>query len=247
MPEYSEVRLNGEYITQINRNRQIVEIQTLPTNKLGGIEEIDVIGKTLRASSRGKELRLHFGSQSLVLILGMSGGFKNFHQPLDNTNIHWKHSHLRFRMSDGDWFNWVDVRRFGKSVGTDWSQHRGPDIFDEKEGFIQNILTNLHHSDFSKPIYETLMNQRWFNGIGNYLRAEILGKWNQNPFQPANQIITFGFLQHLISVVQQSYIIGRDGLDWGDWMEYYGKGENLIDKGKRRFWFHPKWHTSQGD
>ena len=54
---------------------------------------------------------------------------------------------------------------------------------------MKNILDNIEHRDFNKPTHEVLMNQQWFNGIGNYLRAEILGKWDVNPFQPIRNII----------------------------------------------------------
>ncbi|EOB00007.1 Endonuclease VIII-like 1, partial [Anas platyrhynchos] len=38
----------------------------------------------------------------------------------------------------------------------------------------ENVLKNLDDKAFDKPICEALLNQKYFNGIGNYLRAEIL-------------------------------------------------------------------------
>lgn len=253
MPEFSEVRLMAEYITDVNKTRHIVEVKTLKSNKLKLIEEIDVIGKRLSATSKGKELKLHIGDSDVVITLGMSGGFKNFKVARDDSYKYWKHSHLRFKMSDGEWFNWVDVRRFGKSLGYDWGVKRGPDMFDDTEGFIRNILGNLNHKDFNKPTYEVLMNQYWFNGVGNYLRAEILGKWDCNPFQPIRNILTEDFLKHLIRQVRESYILGGgknytwnsteigNPNSWDDWIQYYGKGEHIVDKQKRTFWFNKKY------
>ena len=253
MPEFSEVRLTAEYITNVNKSRHIVGVETLTSNKIKLIEGVDVIGKQLSASSRGKELKLHIGDTDIVITLGMSGGFRNFKVAKDNTDKHWKHSHLRFKMSDGEWFNWVDVRRFGKSLGYDWGVKRGPDMFDDSEGFIRNILDNLNHRDFDKPTYEVLMNQYWFNGVGNYLRAEILGKWDCNPFQPIRNILTEDFLKHLIRQVRESYILGGgknytwnsteidNPNSWDDWIQYYGKGEHIVDKQKRTFWFDKKY------
>ncbi|PIK61290.1 putative endonuclease 8-like 1-like [Apostichopus japonicus] len=37
-----------------------------------------------------------------------------------------------------------------------------------------NVLESLSSSEFDRPICEVLLNQKYFNGIGNYLRAEIL-------------------------------------------------------------------------
>ena len=256
MPEYSEVRLTAEYVTECNKDRTITEVEYLPSNKLKLVEEISVVGKKLSASSRGKEIKLHFNQDNVVINLGMSGSFRNFTQRSTDKNKAWKHAHIRFKMNDGDWFTWTDVRRFGKSVGKDWSTNRAPDIFDETDDFIKNILDNKEHRDFNKPAHELLMNQKYFNGIGNYLRAEILGKWDVNPFQPMKNILNETFLNHLINQVMDSYELGGgklytwtnenknqkfDKLSWNQWMQFYGRRERIRDKQKRTFWFDKKW------
>lgn len=38
----------------------------------------------------------------------------------------------------------------------------------------ENVLSHLADHAFDRPICEALLNQKYFNGIGNYLRAEIL-------------------------------------------------------------------------
>ena len=38
----------------------------------------------------------------------------------------------------------------------------------------ENVLDNIEKAAFNKPICEAMLNQKFFNGIGNYLRAEIL-------------------------------------------------------------------------
>ena len=41
---------------------------------------------------------------------------------------------------------------FGKSlIGKDWNENRGPDLFDDEEGFRKHILQNIEHRDFDKP------------------------------------------------------------------------------------------------
>lgn len=40
--------------------------------------------------------------------------------------------------------------------------------------YRENVLSNLEDAAFDKPVCEALLNQKYFNGIGNYLRAEIL-------------------------------------------------------------------------
>lgn len=57
------------------------------------------------------------------------------------------------------------------------------------KAFRGNILSNLENVAFSKPICEVLMNQKFFNGIGNYLRAEILFRGSVPPFDPAREVL----------------------------------------------------------
>lgn len=254
MPEYSEVRLTSEYINAVNENKIIVDVEFLSSNKLKLVEELNVIGSHLSSKSRGKELKLYFDYDSVVITLGMSGGFKLFNHP-DETNLKWKHGHIRFKLNDGSYFVWHDVRRFGKSLGGDWTySKRGPDMFDETEKFISNIFENKDHRDFKKPAYEVLMNQKWFNGVGNYLRAEILGKWGETPFQPMVNLLNEKFLKHLIAQVSDSYRLGGGQLytwknesyslidnSWDEWMQFYGTGSFITDSQGRRFWFDKKF------
>ncbi|KAH0619860.1 hypothetical protein JD844_014232, partial [Phrynosoma platyrhinos] len=53
----------------------------------------------------------------------------------------------------------------------------------------ENVLRNLSDKAFNKPICEALLNQKYFNGIGNYLRAEILYRLKIPPFQEARTVL----------------------------------------------------------
>ena len=65
--------------------------------------------------------------------------------------------------------------RFGRWELTDeWSKNRGPDPMFEYKEFRSNILDSLEDKIFDKPLCEVMHNQKYFNGIGNYLRAEII-------------------------------------------------------------------------
>ncbi|NXL90467.1 NEIL1 Endonuclease, partial [Alectura lathami] len=53
----------------------------------------------------------------------------------------------------------------------------------------ENVLNNLEDKAFDKPICEALLNQKYFNGIGNYLRAEILYRSKTPPFEKARTVL----------------------------------------------------------
>ena len=142
---------------------------------------------TITSESRGKELALTLQSQCkdnseslrILFRFGMSGKFM-----FTSDDSLPKHAHLQFRTatktSTGEAFvlSFVDTRRFGSWHMTgDWGEQRGPDIVKEFDQFRGNVLGNLEDVAFNKPICEAMLNQKYFNGIGNYLRAEILYRY----------------------------------------------------------------------
>ncbi|XP_009983845.1 PREDICTED: endonuclease 8-like 1, partial [Tauraco erythrolophus] len=65
----------------------------------------------------------------------------------------------------------------------------GPCVLSEYQAFRENVLKNLDDKAFDKPICEALLNQKFFNGIGNYLRAEILYRLKIPPFEKARTVL----------------------------------------------------------
>jgi len=173
-----------------------------------------------------------------------------------------KHTHLIFTSSEGT-LCLHDMRRFARwKWADDWGLDRGPDPVKEDKKFIENIQNNISHRDFKKPMMEVIMNQKWFNGIGNYLRAEILGRIDGNPLWPAWAYIEkFGDeLFHLCKQMpQEAYVLGggqfkdwynyedQQGEKWNsfqDWIQFYqrkDKAIGILDKTGRRFWIDRRW------
>ncbi|XP_010178388.1 PREDICTED: endonuclease 8-like 1, partial [Mesitornis unicolor] len=70
-----------------------------------------------------------------------------------------------------------------------WQPDRGPCVLSEYQAFRENVLKNLDDKAFDRPICEALLNQKFFNGIGNYLRAEILFRVKIPPFEKARTVL----------------------------------------------------------
>uniref|UniRef100_F6UZB9 Endonuclease 8-like 1 n=2 Tax=Equus caballus TaxID=9796 RepID=F6UZB9_HORSE len=152
----------------------------------------------ISASARGKELRLTLsplpGAQppqeplALVFRFGMSGSFQ-----LVPRDMLPPHAHLRFYTAPPGprlALCFVDIRRFGHwDLGGEWQPGRGPCVLLEYEQFRENVLQNLADKAFDRPICEALLDQRFFNGIGNYLRAEILYRLRIPPFEKARTVL----------------------------------------------------------
>ncbi|XP_016145763.1 endonuclease 8-like 1 isoform X1 [Sinocyclocheilus grahami] len=160
----------------------------------------------IKAHSRGKEVRLsltpikndddgkrkvtkHQSQEPMDVVFrfGMSGFFR--FTSVDDLP---KHAHLRFYTNENPRrvLSFEDTRRFGSwhPNGT-WQKDRGPCVMFEYESFRENVLSNLSDKTFDKPICEALLNQKYFNGIGNYLRAEILFRLQIPPFVKARTVL----------------------------------------------------------
>ncbi|XP_063599145.1 endonuclease 8-like 1 [Penaeus indicus] len=201
MPEGPEIYLASRFINLISKSRiyggQVVKSEVSTKNP-----DVPWAAKYYRvtATARGKELKvtLHDGREEekknrstldILIRFGMSGSFK-----FTNVDETPKHAHLRFYTIEEDppmVLSFVDYRRFGRwEVNGTWGSDRGPDPMWEYPSFRENILTNLKSAAFNKPICEAMLNQKFFNGIGNYLRAEILYRCGIAPFDEAREVLS---------------------------------------------------------
>ena len=264
MPELAELRLTADYINTSSQNNESPikyrNIEKNPVHKGIEIQSPDNLF-TISAESRGKELIVYLHdvekTTPIRMTMGMSGHFK-----VTDTGDEPKHAHLKFHRTDGTTLSFVDVRRFGKwKIGETWSPNRGPDPTTQSEDFKDNIYNNLDKKVFEQPIHLILMNQKYFNGIGNYLRAEILYRLPQvDPFVSAREIIIKHpeILDLCIDIPRQAYALGGGQLkDWEnpfkndkekfqEFIKCYGKSESAWckDKNGRRFWFNTKWYDN---
>lgn len=198
MPEGPELHLASHFVNEICKGLVFggcVEKSSVSRNPEVPFESS---AYHISALARGKELRLTLsplpGSHppqkplSLVFRFGMSGSFQ-----LVPAEALPRHAHLRFytappapRLA----LCFVDIRRFGHwDPGGEWQPGRGPCVLLEYERFRENVLRNLSDKAFDRPICEALLDQRFFNGIGNYLRAEILYRLKIPPFEKARTVL----------------------------------------------------------
>jgi endonuclease VIII-like 1 len=100
-----------------------------------------------------------------------------------------------------------------------------------------------------------LLNQKYFNGIGNYLRSTILYYSNINPFETAREVIIdcgerlFEFCKDIPlkayrlnggQLKDWSNPFELDSKEFSEWV-YYKKGNSIKDSNGRTFWYNPKW------
>nr|XP_008123772.2 PREDICTED: endonuclease 8-like 1 [Anolis carolinensis] len=266
MPEGPELFLTSRYINAVCRGLVFAgKVEKSEVSKNPAVP-FESDGYVVSSTSRGKELKLTLApvkrekghspsgdgirpnrdpkAMDVVFRFGMSGGFKLV--PVAEMP---KHAHLRFYSKEKPVrvLCYVDVRRFGRwEVDGDWQAERGPCVMLEYQKFRENVLRNLSDKAFEKPICEALLNQKYFNGIGNYLRAEILHRLKIPPFEKARTVLEE--LQHQEKAsdltLSKKVKLKRENPDLLELCHIVPMEVINLDSGKGYYSDHPEDHTA---
>ncbi|KAM3608808.1 uncharacterized protein V6R79_005112 [Siganus canaliculatus] len=205
MPEGPELHLASLYVNKMCNG--VVFTGPVIKSEVSKSPDVPFTCEAYRitATSRGKEVKVTLTPMKsddpkkavktgqadqpmdVVFRFGMSGYFR-----FTTEDELPKHAHLRFYSNEEPRrvLSFVDARRFGSwQPSGEWQSSRGPCIMFEYDGFRKNVVSSLSDRAFDRPICEVLLNQKYFNGIGNYLRAEILFRLNIPPFVPARTVL----------------------------------------------------------
>ena len=127
-----------------------------------------------------------------------------------------KHSHFKIETSDNTKIYFTDPRRFGniKIVSKD---QLDKDYY--KEGDFLNYNTPIkkyaeylvNNLKSEQEVCKILLNQKYFSGVGNYLKSEILYKAKIHPQKKWNQLTNkeiFNLCNYTKSTIIESYNCG---------------------------------------
>jgi endonuclease VIII-like 1 len=268
MPEISEVRIMSEFINSVGaKKKHFTSLFKNPEHKSKtDLSLLEFRRFRISSESRGKELQIVFSdtekeiSKIMTLTMGMSGNWRY----ANNLSEVQKHTHLMIKDDSGGILGLHDVRRFARWDWRDWNPDRGPDPTRQHDMFVKNIIKGIEDGKktFNRPIYEVMMDQTFFNGVGNYLRAEILGRIGVSPFLSGFEYIDKTkevFFQTIKKIIDESYVLGggqfkdwyneedQKGQKWHsfqEWMQFYFNKEKCVplkDRNDRVFWIDKKW------
>ena len=283
MPEGPEVAAMARFINTFAADKLFKAIGTSKITKNPALSSKNLgdaphSAFRIAAASRGKELRVDVleskaGARpqfSLLVQPGMTGHF------LAGCRRE-KHCHLWFTSTtstsagakggDGklvdEYLQFVDPRRFGRwkivlpTAGQSlWSPDRGPDPVTETAAFRKHVQASAQSGAISPnaPICEVLLDQRFFNGVGNIYRAEALHRAHMDPFLAAGKALSGAGCSNLLTAVttvmresverQFTYLSELkkkdDDTEWkqfNEWLRVYGKGNSAKDRQGRTVWF----------
>jgi len=253
MPEIAEVRIMSDYINHHSDGNTYHSAYHVEKGNIA--KKFHKKEFLLESSSNGKELLVKMGDIPIYCFMGMSGNWK--YVPTDKWEDT-KHIRLRFDNNDG-----YSLLMHGGYMGPKYSVNkkfngvkRGPDPVKEFDKFKENIISNLERKHFDKPICDVLLDQRYFNGVGNYVRSTVLYYLDINPFLDARETIknNIDILEMCRDVAIKAYKLNGGQLrDWKnpfdsdykefrDWV-FYQKGISCKDSTGRTFWFDKKWEN----
>ena len=255
MPEAPEIRIMSDFINQNSKNFRFKKL--FHVEKGNNPIDSNYDQYNISADFYGKQLQLNFynrlgESMNISVFMGMSGNWKLVStESWSNT----KYTRMRLDREDG-----MSLLLYGGYMGPKYkiggfNTKRGFDIIKDFDKFKENVISNLSSKIFDKPICEALLDQRYFDGVGNYIRSTILHYMDVNPFESARNVIKSNpdIFDTCRYVIQKSYELNGGQLrDWENpnpnldsdefhkWV-FYQKGISCVDKTGRTFWFDEKW------
>jgi len=190
-PEGPEIFHISNYLNSVSKHKTIDNIKILPDsryNKSGIVNSEMIKGCIItKVYPYGKKIIFVFDNYLwMIFSLGLEGTFKYIEKT--SNNIYPKHSSILISFASGDSLLFSDSRHFGnvvittnyklsmKDVGPSWIQ--GDVELEKFIGVVKSLKKNT-----KKSIAEFLLEQKYFSGIGNYLRSDILYHAKVDPFK----------------------------------------------------------------
>ena len=186
MPELAEVAFAGrQWETGIGESTQSIYVH--PTSRVyrdlnRNFLRTELIHARLSSvATHGKQILVKFsGDLWLGLHLGMTGSLTS-----DLSSYDWQKHDALVLFQNKQSLIFRDPRQFGRirlHVGKNppsWWSELPPSMLDEK--FQKNILNNAINRHARRPIKALLLDQRYFQGMGNWMADEVLWRAKIHP------------------------------------------------------------------
>ena len=160
----------------------------------------------------------------------------------------------------------ADFTRYAIWRWSDWDPTRSPDLYFEHNQWRSYLHSKKNTVWFDQAVFHVMSDQRYFNGIGNFSRTEILSRTRFSPFTHLSEILEVDILRNdFFSTCKDVIgdIYNKGGLqhiywknpfnisttDMNNWIRCYNKLEKgkpsavflITDRDGRKFWFDRKW------
>jgi formamidopyrimidine-DNA glycosylase len=200
-------------------------------------------GWSVRSQSRGKEAKLIFekGKEKKELVLYFFKGgrwewYANENATLEDP-VYEQDLRFSIYLEDGSIVSLQD--KFHQSFWkwcSHWGYYRSPDIVLEHNEYRKYIFEHRNHSMLKLPIYNLMMRPKWFNGVNNFSRCEILARVHFSPFTPMSDVLEVEDLREELfevskTVLEDIYLLG--GMQFGIWKNPFGVNVDNLNRWKK--------------
>jgi endonuclease VIII-like 1 len=265
LPEQPEVRIMSDFINTEIRQCDVLKIEKSPISK--NKCDLSVLeGKPWKVESsfRGKEMMLRFSNDddhhNLKVNFAKIASVETFEIDTEDPLFD-RRAMLRMYTSDKI-YAISDFTRFVMWRWSDeWDNNRSPDIVTQHNDWRDHLYASRKSPYFKRPIFDLLTDQRFFNGIGNFSRCEILCRTRFSPFTPLSEILSSDILRDDFFTVTREVlneIASLGGLQFQYWKNPFGTSNKKFNKWVRcynkpkksyymkdskgtKFWFEKKW------
>lgn len=260
MPEAPEVKMMSEFCNSFSGKTKIASLQVLPISRWKDISfhvgdpAISLPLLDFKFTAHGKEIALDLFKENndhykrIIFQMGMSGNWIFCDETSWNEIPSIKNNtvfRILLQKDTREGFLILhDSRRFAKWFESKipiWGAKRGPCPYNERESFVENVVLSLDKKIFAKPIYEVLLNQSYFNGVGNWIRSVLVYRTDNDWNMSAREYIKKNgnlLFENLFAILDEAYENYKDDHFPVDFFYPYGTGSSFFDSKKRRFWYH---------
>jgi len=172
MPEGPEVKIASNYFNNFFSSSKKISFEIITDYYHEKYSEVfNIINKNLKifkpTYTVGKNIFLDLSKNKIFNFhLGMTGGWSN-------TKV--KHCHFRVHNNNDEIF-FRDVRKFGKMriITKNHFNEKFNSLYDllNDSYCIKSHLSFLEKTNFKKSICSIIMDQKYFPGVGNYIKSE---------------------------------------------------------------------------
>jgi len=258
MPELCEILYYKKVLDLITSEYQMTGIQKMPISKWTDVSfsisdpEKPIPPLDMKWDTKGKELALEAYEDNILIKrynfqMGLNGIFILCDEDLfinspkikNNTVLRILMRHIE--TNKNVFLCLHDIRRYAKwNENLIFNKDKGPCPYKTPNEFTENILLSLHLKTFSHPIYEILLNQKYFNGIGNWMRSVLLyrvgGDWKL-PAKDYLKINNEAFFAELFALIEEAYQGLLDGGLPNSFYYPYGGKKFIVDSSGRKFFY----------
>lgn len=247
MPEQPEIRIMSHFINHRLANKKVIKVEKSPISK--NKCDLSIIdGKSWEVTSgfRGKEMMVSLSSEDETYNLKI--GFARIGTlhtcsldciPDDFDKV----AMLRF-YTDTEVLYLSDFTRFSQwKWSLDWDKNRGPDIVSQHNEWRDKLYKYKKSLHLKKPVFEVVMDQRYFNGVGNFSRSEILCRVKCSPFMQFDEMLESDVLRtDFFEVCRDTLneIAVHGGLQFKFWTNPFGVDKKKFNRWVRCFNKFPK-------